>query len=150
MEFQFDQPRLGLWDLSWDLKKTVSWEMGLGPPPPPPFTTLFVLVLKRIWLLITLEINWWHSFNLTNPERKRIRNRRFLSVICKNPGYSCKISVAKIQSIVRSKKYVVLIRTLAIQIKKRFRSKGSNKIMGRMKRILRNTIKLSEGVQKRN
>ena len=23
---------LGLWDLSWDLKKTISWEMGLGPP----------------------------------------------------------------------------------------------------------------------
>ena len=24
--------RLRLWDLSWDLKKTISWEMGLGPP----------------------------------------------------------------------------------------------------------------------
>ena len=35
MGFQFEQHRLGLWDLSWDLKKTVSWEMGLGPPPPP-------------------------------------------------------------------------------------------------------------------
>ena len=32
MGFQFEQHRLGLWDLSWDLKKTVSWEMGLGPP----------------------------------------------------------------------------------------------------------------------
>ena len=32
MGFQFDQHRLGLWDLSWDLKKTISWEMGLGPP----------------------------------------------------------------------------------------------------------------------
>ena len=31
MGFQFEQHRLGLWDLSWD-----SWEMGLGPP----FTTL--------------------------------------------------------------------------------------------------------------
>ena len=41
MEFQFEQHRLGLWDLSWDLKKTISWKMGLGPPPPPsPFTTL--------------------------------------------------------------------------------------------------------------
>ena len=38
MGFQFEQHRLGLWDLSWDLKKTVSWEMGLGLPP---FTTLF-------------------------------------------------------------------------------------------------------------
>ena len=34
MGFQFEQHRLGLWDLSWDLKKTISWEMGLGPPPP--------------------------------------------------------------------------------------------------------------------
>ena len=35
MGFQFEQRRLGSWDLSWDLKKTISWEMGLGPPPPP-------------------------------------------------------------------------------------------------------------------
>ena len=40
MGFQFEQHRLGLWDLSWDLKKTISWEMGLGPPPPL-FTTLY-------------------------------------------------------------------------------------------------------------
>ena len=32
MGLQFEQHRLGLWDLSWDLKKTISWEMGLGPP----------------------------------------------------------------------------------------------------------------------
>ena len=32
MGFQFEQHRLGFWDLSWDLKKTISWEMGLGPP----------------------------------------------------------------------------------------------------------------------
>ena len=32
MGFQFEQHRLGLWDLSWDLKKAISWEMGLGPP----------------------------------------------------------------------------------------------------------------------
>ena len=32
MGFQFEQHRLGLWDLGWDLKKTISWEMGLGPP----------------------------------------------------------------------------------------------------------------------
>ena len=32
MGFHFEQHRLGLWDLSWDLKKTISWEMGLGPP----------------------------------------------------------------------------------------------------------------------
>ena len=42
MGFQFEQHSLGLWDLSWDLrKKTISWEMGLGPPPPTPLTTLF-------------------------------------------------------------------------------------------------------------
>ena len=35
MGFQFEQHRLGLWELSWDLKKTISWEMGLGSPPPP-------------------------------------------------------------------------------------------------------------------
>ena len=29
---QFEQHRLGLWDLRWDLKNTISWEMGLGPP----------------------------------------------------------------------------------------------------------------------
>ena len=39
MGFQFEQHRLGLWDLSWDLKKTISWEMGLAPLPPP-LTTL--------------------------------------------------------------------------------------------------------------
>ena len=42
MGFQFEQHRLGLWDLSWDLswdlKKTISWEMGLGPPPSRPST----------------------------------------------------------------------------------------------------------------
>ena len=32
MGFQFEQHRLGLWGLSWDLKKTISWEMGLGHP----------------------------------------------------------------------------------------------------------------------
>ena len=30
--FQFEQHRLGLWDLIWDLKKTICREMGLGPP----------------------------------------------------------------------------------------------------------------------
>ena len=39
MGFQFEQHRLGLWDLSWDLKKTISWEMGLGPPPSRPSVT---------------------------------------------------------------------------------------------------------------
>ena len=37
MGFQLEQHRLELWDLSWDLNKTIFWEMGLGPPP---FTTL--------------------------------------------------------------------------------------------------------------
>ena len=39
MGFQLEQHRLGLWVLSWDLKKTISLEMGLGPP----FTTLIIL-----------------------------------------------------------------------------------------------------------
>ena len=26
MGFQFEQHRLGLWDLSWDLKETISWQ----------------------------------------------------------------------------------------------------------------------------
>ena len=39
MGFQFEQHRLRLWDLSWDLKKTVSWEMGLGPPLHDPLQT---------------------------------------------------------------------------------------------------------------
>ena len=29
---KWEQHRLRLWDLSWDLRKTISWEMGLGPP----------------------------------------------------------------------------------------------------------------------
>ena len=36
MGFQFKKHRLGLWDLSWDLKKKISREKGLGPPPLPP------------------------------------------------------------------------------------------------------------------
>ena len=42
MGFQFEQQRLGLWDLSWDLKKTISWEMGLGPPVHEPLTYMAV------------------------------------------------------------------------------------------------------------
>ena len=30
MGFQFELHRLGLLDLSWDLKKTIFWEMGLA------------------------------------------------------------------------------------------------------------------------
>ena len=40
MGFQFEQHRLGLWDLSWDLKKTICWEMGLGPPLHDPLFTV--------------------------------------------------------------------------------------------------------------
>ena len=46
MGFQFEQHRLGLWDLSWDLKKTVYWEMGLGPPPSRP-CYIYLLPLKH-------------------------------------------------------------------------------------------------------
>ena len=53
MGFQFEQHRLGLWDLSWDLKKTICWEMGLGPP----FMTLFLdfsLLLSFTFRLIAI------------------------------------------------------------------------------------------------
>ena len=48
MGFQFEQHRLGLWNLSWDLKKTICWEKGLGTPPPPPFRTLFTMWKKHM------------------------------------------------------------------------------------------------------
>ena len=48
MGFKFEQHRLGLWDLSWDKKKTIYKEMGLGPPPPPPFMTLFQ-IQEKFW-----------------------------------------------------------------------------------------------------
>ena len=44
--FQFEQHRLGLWDLSWDLTKTISWEMGLGPPLHDPLTCEGLRVAK--------------------------------------------------------------------------------------------------------
>ena len=50
MGFQFEQHKLGLWDLSWDLKKTISWEMGVGPP----FTTLFVGLDYKLSVLFVL------------------------------------------------------------------------------------------------
>ena len=46
MGFQFGQHRLGLWDLSWDLKKTISWEMELGPPLHDPRTISPSLLLS--------------------------------------------------------------------------------------------------------
>ena len=50
--FQFEQHRLGLWDLSWDLKKTISWEMGLGPPLHDP---LIIAVLSRFKIHFDIE-----------------------------------------------------------------------------------------------
>ena len=44
MGFQFEQHRLGLWNLSWDLKKTISWEMGLGHPLHDPLTMSNILL----------------------------------------------------------------------------------------------------------
>ena len=50
MGFQFEQHRLGLWDLSWDLKKkTISWEMGLGTPFHEPLSS---------WLNLAMEVNY--------------------------------------------------------------------------------------------
>ena len=39
MGFQFEQHRVGLWDLSWDLKKNHFLGNGIRAPPPPPFMT---------------------------------------------------------------------------------------------------------------
>ena len=50
MGFQFEQHRLGLWDLSWDLKKPISWEMGLGPPLHDP---LIIITWERVLLIST-------------------------------------------------------------------------------------------------
>ena len=36
MGFQFEQHRLGLWDLSWDLKKNDFLRNGIRTAPPPP------------------------------------------------------------------------------------------------------------------
>ena len=49
MGFQFEQHWLGLWDLSWDLKKTISWEMGLGPPLHDPLlkNNVFFLIISN-------------------------------------------------------------------------------------------------------
>ena len=60
MGFQFEQHRLGLWDLSWDLKKTISWEMGLGPPLHDPLT-LSTQLIKPNYLVI-LPPTQHHSF----------------------------------------------------------------------------------------
>ena len=56
MGFQCEQHRLGLWDLSWDLKKTIPWEMGLGPPPPsrPSYSSPITLLLKFLDLNISI------------------------------------------------------------------------------------------------
>ena len=48
MGFQFEQHRLGLWDLSWDLKKTISWEMGLGPPLHDPLDTMQMASCRNV------------------------------------------------------------------------------------------------------
>ena len=41
MGFQFAQHQLGLWDLSWDLKKNNFLGNGIRTPPPP-FTSLYI------------------------------------------------------------------------------------------------------------
>ena len=48
MGFQFEQHRLRLWDLSWDLKKTMFWEMGLRPPLHDPLDTVENILYKVI------------------------------------------------------------------------------------------------------
>ena len=57
MGFQFEQHSLGLWDLSWDLKKITSWEMGLGPPLHDPHLnlTFWVVAYRRFDCSMILE-----------------------------------------------------------------------------------------------
>ena len=70
MGFQFEQHWLRLWDLSWDLKKkkTICWEMGLGPPLHDPHkyyaatTTCVSENPKKCSSLIRLTIVTRHTF----------------------------------------------------------------------------------------
>ena len=58
MGFQFEQHRLGLWGLSWDLKKTISWEMGLGPPLHDPDKSVGNLVPRASVTLVQRNRQW--------------------------------------------------------------------------------------------
>ena len=58
MGFPFEEHRLGLWDLSWDLKKTISWEMGLGPPLNDPDKSVGNLVPRASVTLVHRNRQW--------------------------------------------------------------------------------------------
>ena len=70
MGFQFEQHRLGLWGLSWDLKKTISWEMGLGPPP---FTTL-VIDWEEILLIVSYHVEVAIQRNQPNKQHTHTKS----------------------------------------------------------------------------
>ena len=81
MGFQFEQHTLGLWDLSWDLKKAISWEMGLGPPFHDPLLTRAILFFFGF-----AEVNstWLITSELAN---QRARKLLFTCVVYTNSAY---------------------------------------------------------------
>ena len=75
MGFQFEQHRLGLWYLSWDLKKTVSWEMGLGPPLHDPLKKpLAFQVLRELYFYFTVKRNHQKYEELSPPQFRNDKN----------------------------------------------------------------------------
>ena len=61
-----------MWDLSWDLKKTISWEMGLGPPLHDPHYTQIRNYLENLEtcnvhkLLQPCEVSNYHLFVISS------------------------------------------------------------------------------------
>ena len=45
-----------MWDLNWDLKKTISWEMGLGPPLHDPLIGLSPVFTSDASISINISI----------------------------------------------------------------------------------------------
>ena len=76
MGFQFEQHRLGLGDLSWDLKKTISWEMGLGPPPPPLHDPLRSVRISGLKSSNTDHLHAMMSSRLTGLKWYRYQQRK--------------------------------------------------------------------------
>ena len=57
MGFQFEQHRLGLWDLSWDLKKNNLLGNGIRTPPSGPSTnSSHLFEAQKIWKFSRLAV----------------------------------------------------------------------------------------------
>ena len=72
MGFKFEQHRLGLWDLSWDYKKTIYWEMGLGPP----FMILNKGGKKKRWISLSLIFFFTRASEKVLPGFQNSVNKR--------------------------------------------------------------------------